>query len=187
MAAITDADIAHIQSTYPLLNIKPLNGQQERFILMILRGLNPPAAEKAVGYKRGSGTALLAKPEVKAILEYYRQYALKDIKVTRDTLTEMLFEAHAKAGSATEEIMAIRELGKMHDTYESDKRKGVNIKQTIVKGGITNIKQIERLGDADLAELAGLPSLDPEPSNRNPVVIDAETGDIEDLDDDGAQ
>jgi len=169
---VTAADLAHIQSTYPYLNVKPLTPQQERFILFLLRGLSVTAAERAVGYASGYGRNLLKEEHVQKILEYYKEHEFKDIRVSRDTLTTLLFEAHAKSATATEEIAAIRELGKMHDVYESDKRKGINVNTNIVN--ITNAKQVERLDDAQLLELAGFTSLDPVPTAREPVTIDVE-------------
>jgi len=176
---INAADLAHIQSTYPLLNIKPLTPQQERFLLLILRGMNVRAAERGAGYAEGSGSALLNQPHVEKILDYYREHEFKDIRVTRDGLTQLLFEAHAKAGCATEEIMAIKEIGKMHDLYEGDKHKGIKIQQNTLnmngKQVVTNTKQVERLSESELLQLCAFESLEPVPVSREaPRFEDAE-------------
>jgi hypothetical protein len=174
-ALINDADMAHIQSTYPYLDIKPLTSQQERFILLLLRGLSVAAAERGVGYAEGRGKLTLKLDNVQKILEYYKQHEFKEIRVTRDSLTQLLFEAHAKSANATEEIMAVREIGKMHDLYEGDKHKGTTIQNNTQINNITSQRQVERLTDEQLMQLAGMQSLDPVRVPREtPVTIDHE-------------
>lgn len=176
------ADYAEIQSTYPLLNIRPLTNQQERFLLLLLRGMSVSAAEKGVGYSSGFGRTTMENENFRAVLDYFRAKELNEARVTRDGLTQLLFEAHAKAANATEEVIAIREIGKMHDLYESDKHKGIKIQNNVNVGGQanggmpTNEKQIERMNDNDLMRIANFGTrLEPVPvAKRIPETIDVE-------------
>lgn len=153
-ALVPDAEIAYLQSVYPLAGIAPLTGQQEQFIMHYMRGQSIAAAERAAGYAPGRGKQLLGQPSIQAVIEHLREKTFKDIRVDRETLTQMLFEAHAKSANSMEEIAAIRELGKMHDLYEDAKNKGTKIQVNIDKS-VTNIKQIERATDEELLKLAG--------------------------------
>ena len=158
---MSDADMSHLQSMYPYLNIQPLTSQQERFLLAILRGASVDSAEQAVGYTRGGGRRVLANESVAKILEYFRQHTFKDIRVTRDSLTNMLLEAHAKAANATEEVIAIREMGKMHGLYESDNQRATKVinQSLTINNTPQNAKQMERLSTAELLKLAELPDV----------------------------
>jgi phage terminase small subunit len=161
-AIISDADISYLQQIYPMEGVVPLTGQQEQFLMHYMKGQSVAAAERAVGYAPGTGKKLLTQENVLVILEHLRSKAFDDIRVTREVLTQMLFEAHGKSATATEEINAIKELGKMHDMYEVDKRHQGNVTNVLVDKRVTNVKQIERASEADLLLLAGDSiSLDP--------------------------
>jgi len=153
-ALVSDSEIAYLQSLYPLADIPALTGQQEQFLMHYLRGQSIAAAERAAGYAPGRGKTLLAKESVQHILKHLRDKEFKDIRVDREVLTQMLFEAHQKSANATEEVMAIRELGKMHDLYEDAKHKG-NTTNVLIDKSVTNIKQIERASEDELMKIAG--------------------------------
>ncbi|CAM3845506.1 hypothetical protein [Parendozoicomonas haliclonae] len=150
---IPDAEIAEIQSLYPYLKVKPLTGQQEQLVMFVMRGLSIPAAAEQAGYRSAEKARQIVKREdVQAIMSYLRERHFQDTRVTRDLLTGMLFEAHSKSETATEEVMCIRELGKMHEIYPDSKR---NLVETNTKGEVTNIKQVRRMSDEELLKLAG--------------------------------
>jgi len=148
--SITAGDIAYLQSCYPHADITPLTAQQEQFVLYALRGLTPSQAAKAAGYKSHahSGRSLMAQEKIQALLGHLRSEELDNIKVTRDKLTIMLFEAHRKSATSTEEIAAVRELGKMHGLYEPEKVQTQSLH-------LHKVEQLERLDDAELVKLAG--------------------------------
>ena len=150
---IPESEIAYLQSVYPLEDIKPLTRQQEMFVMHYLKGQSVASAARAAGYAPTVARRLMNQQNVKRIIEHMRDKTLRDIRVTRETLTEMLFEAHSHAETSTEEVNAIRELGKMHGLYESDSQKATKIIQGDVN--VTNIKHIERASDAELMDLAG--------------------------------
>ena len=148
--SITAGDIAYLQSCYPHADITPLTAQQEQFVLYVLRGFTPSQAAKAAGYKsyNQSGSSLMKMDKIQAILGHLRSEELDNIKVTRDKLTIMLFEAHRKSATATEEITAVRELGKMHGLYEPEKVQTQSMHYH-------KVEQLERLDDSELVKLAG--------------------------------
>ena len=65
----------------------------------------------------------------------------------------MLFEAYYKAGSTLEEVAAIKEIGKLNGLYESDKQKGSTTTVNVV-GQVNNVKQLERMSENQLLNLA---------------------------------
>lgn len=152
-ALVTAADISTIQSLYPWLEIRPLTSQQEQFLMYHLRGMSVAEASRAVGYTSpDTGRRLLAEDRVKVILEYMREREFADVRVSLETLTAMLFEAHRKAATATEEIAAIRELGKLHALYP-EIRKGGDVNIQINHNNPTE-KQLARMSTEELLRLA---------------------------------
>lgn len=152
---VTQRDIDYLQSLYPTAGIAPLTSQEEVFLMHYLRGQSTKAAEEAAGMAAGRGKKLLGRENVQKVLEFVTEQHLTDVRVTRDTLTQMLFESHAKSANATEEVMCIRELGKMHGLYESDKQRATKINQFNGDVQVNNVKQIERASEDELLRLAG--------------------------------
>ena len=72
-----------------------------------------------------------------------------DAGVTRDQLTNLLLESHRKSANATEEIMAIREIGKINGLYEDGKTPSLVINNNYFE------KQLDELSDEDLLQLSG--------------------------------
>lgn len=127
--------------------------------MLYVKGYSKTKAATEAGYKStGHVTKLLSSEEGKAILEYFREKLLEPINITRELLTTMLLEAHKKSATATEEVAVIRELGKMHDVYEDSKQNRQNKagSLSLVQNNlsITNVKQLDRLSDEELMQLA---------------------------------
>lgn len=121
--------------------------EQERQALHYLsRGFSKAAAAKAAGLP---SSAVFERAHVQEALSDMNTEVTAEIKVTRDTLTQMLFESHRKSATATEEIAAAREIGKLHGLYESDKMQQTNINVNV-------IEQIESLPVGELLELANM-------------------------------
>lgn len=173
-ALVTAADIATIQSLYPWLEIRPLTSQQEQFLMYHLRGMSVAEACRAVGYSSSdTGRRLLAEERVQVILEYMRAREFNDVQVSLETLTAMLFEAHRKSATATEEIAAIRELGKLHAIYP-EVRRGADVTLVQINNHPTE-RQLARMSTEELMKLA-------EPALagllEQPQPIDEDTSDI---------
>lgn len=155
MSAIIDPnDVAYLRSVYPLIDFKPLTPQQEKAILYVLRGQRPAEAARMAGYASASAVLnLLNQESTKAVMTYLRDREFTDIRVTRDTITQMFFDAYHKAATAGEMVMATREIAKLHALYPDSKPTVViNAGQ-----GATieiNAKKAERMSDEELLKLA---------------------------------
>lgn len=159
---VTEGDIAYIKSEYPDEKIEMPTVRQQRALMLHLRGLNRKSISKAIGeefeeYKTtNSVVAWLKSPTALALVDMFRARELKDVRASRDHLTELLFQSYHKAGSALEEVAAIREIGKMHGLYKEEEMKvqaraGVIINQT---KNVTNIRQLEKLSEDELMQIA---------------------------------
>jgi len=72
----------------------------------------------------------------------------QEFEITKNQLNLLLLEAHKKSATATEEVAAIRELGKINGLYEKTEPDiTINIQQ--------NVHKLEVLSDAELLRLAG--------------------------------
>ena len=72
----------------------------------------------------------------------------QEVVITRGQLNLLLLEAHKKSANSTEEVAAIRELGKINGLYEKEAPViNINIHQ--------DMKKLEVMSDADLLNLAG--------------------------------
>lgn len=159
-AYITDADLAELRAMYPLNNF-PANlsftTQEEKFILYYMRGLNPEASAVAVGLEPAAGKALLQAEAVQLVISYLREKEFNEVRISRDKLNSMLLDAHSHAQNTMEEVAAIRELGKMNDLYADAKHRGSRVQVNIGSqvNNVKNVKQIEKMDDQQLIELAG--------------------------------
>ena len=169
---VSEADLSLVDALTAYTRSDALTFQEQRFVMFCLKGLQPVAAARAAGYKGDfDGPKLLLKKKIRQAMQNVTEYELHDTRVTREKLTHMLFEAHSHAANATEEINAIRELGKMHGTYEATK-----IAQTIdVTAKVSSVKQLEQLDDNQLAKIAGeKPLFDPEDAIEGVFTEEAE-------------
>lgn len=131
-----------------------LTAQEEHYVQMRVRGLNPNAAAKASGYTNvmKSVAELHQRPEIDEAIVFYRE-ASKQAAIragaiaefTKDDATRLYLEAHAKSANSTEEIKAVDSLVKLHGLAEPEKR-------TIE---ITSREQMETMDDAALLEITG--------------------------------
>lgn len=168
-AIIHPAELARIQTAYPLLDVDPLTSQEEQFVLFKSRGLSPVVAARAAGYTPQQGAELMTEPNIIAMIDYMAAVNNREVSITKDMLNVMLLEAHRKSATSTEEIMAVRELGKINDLYPTEKRR---LEIAPAPENVTK-KQIESMTDAQLMALTG-------------VVIDLPDADFEEVNDDGA-
>lgn len=135
------------------LNVAPsarfLTAQQKLFVTAFARGLSIGAAARHAGCAVGTAKEWLELSEVQEALAVLREqmHAELGTAVTRENLTMMLFEAHRKAGTATEEIAAIKEIAKLNGIYEPERKE-------IVVTNITRIEQLQNLSDEELLRLA---------------------------------
>ncbi|HIG43913.1 MAG TPA: hypothetical protein EYQ14_25785 [Gammaproteobacteria bacterium] len=133
-----------------------LTQQQERFVFLVSSGVPAKAALAGAGYgKTVTPSSILRLEAVKKSLQFVKEQEANQIFVNRDKLTTMLFAAHAKSINATEEISAIRELGKLHDVYEQAKEDRKSTLHTAVQ---INHNNVAKLSDQELLKIAQMAS-----------------------------
>lgn len=131
--------------------IEPLTRQEDRYIRAWISGM-PPV--DAIDYA-GLPADWAPTPGVEAAIHAFRQAEVNASLITKERLTIMFLESHAKASQVSDEINAAKELGKLHGLYESDK-------QRLDKHGSTTVNVIhsaahlERLTDAELLSKANI-------------------------------
>jgi phage terminase small subunit len=134
---------------------KQLTAQEIRFVTLVMRGIRPNTAGQQAGYGQNTGSSLMKQPHIAATIERLREAVLQGVglTVTRENLTVMLFESHAKAATATEEVTAIREIAKINGIYDQ--------KITVRHEGVPRLDQLERLSTEELLKRSelGLESL----------------------------
>ena len=74
-----------------------------------------------------------------------------EIIVTRDQMTLLMLESHKKSINAAEEILALKEIAKLHRLYETTPLVQINNIMQVA----TNQKKLETMSDDDLLQLAG--------------------------------
>jgi len=152
-AFFTEGDINYLRSLYPEADIKEPTKQQEQLISHYFRGKSIAAAAKAAGYKSSMSAREFIESEGGVLLmRMLRDREFDDIRVDIETLTGMFFEAYNLAATSAEKIAATRELGKLHGIYPDSKRPDIVINNPQF---IASQKNIQRLTDAQLAEMAG--------------------------------
>ena len=155
---IAPQDLEYLRGMYPDLNIPPLHSQYERALLNLMRGNYTPAeAALSAGFSSPAPFIEFVKSPVgTAIIEYVRQRDLRDTRVTRTTLTDMLFEAYYLAGSAAEKIMAVKELGRLHGLTQPGNSVQVSVTQQSGNGNSVTVtsKKLQQMSDEDLLQMA---------------------------------
>ena len=145
--------VAHDYSAdYSALGIR-LSSQEEYYVMLRVRGVNPSAAARSAGFKApAKAVAELAENQgITQAIAYFREMARSQavaagaIEFTKDDATALYMEAHAKSATATEEIKAVDSLVKLHGLLAPDK----------VEVTITRRDQLESLSDEKLLEMSG--------------------------------
>lgn len=124
-----------------------LTQQEKAFVFNFVRTRSIPAAADVSGIPKADALVLLEQDKIKNACEFYDEATVSKIKVDRNKLTNMLFEAHRHSATATEEIAAIREIGKMNGLYEPEKT-------VAITANYTKVEQMESLSDEELLELS---------------------------------
>ena len=148
----TDEDRARMQSHYPYTDIKlnQLSVQEERLVLLYLRGMSKAAAGRAAGYADIEHVYKVFKREpVQRLLDHMRNEMREDVKFDRTVATTMYMEAHRKSANATEEVKCVDSLCRLHGLVGPEKGVQVNI-------NMDSVEQLERLPDSELLKIAGV-------------------------------
>lgn len=120
--------------------------QEKQALHYLAHGFSRAAAARAAGFKDAK---VFEREHVANAAAQMNANAMTEVKITRDTVALMFLEAHRKSATATEEIAAARELGKLFGLYEPEQvhKKVVNVHV---------IEEIEHLPTNELLELADM-------------------------------
>lgn len=130
-----------------------LNDRERIFVEGILRGMSQVASATAAGYKAPTDSSqdLLKKPRIIAAIEKGRELSIQATGITREKLSDMLMSAYMGASTAAEQVMAVRELGKLHGLYAAQK---VEVGHTHKLEAKDAVKQLQSMSSEQLLKLA---------------------------------
>lgn len=150
------------------LELEPFTAQEEHFVTLLLQGMSLEVAREQTAVGPRKARKLIADPRYKAIAEYCEAYLSHGELVTREKLTAMLMDAHRHASNALEEVAVVRELGKLHGLYESDRiaakkahvhlhaHRGAEASSAVEMANAEAArKRLEQLSDSELLAMIG--------------------------------
>jgi len=153
---IPEGDFDHVHNAAVMAELD-FTPQQERFITLRCHGFGLLQAARYAGMDPDTARNFQGLLKVQRLMEQMRDMYDEAVHITRATVTVMLMEAHRKAATATEEIAAARELGKLHGLYKSDSQKGTNITNNTQINGDVQVngqKRFERMSTDELLRIA---------------------------------
>lgn len=125
-----------------------LDDRQRIYVESKLRGMTNRAAAAAAGMSESEAVNISRTEDVRQALETGRQASIKATGMDREKITEMLMDAYRAAESATEMVMAARELGKLHGVYAAQK-----VEHTHEVTKVTKFEQLKQLSNEDLERI----------------------------------
>lgn len=153
-ASSTDLVSAHteFQSHVPYmgLTLNDLTVQQEKLVTLMASGMTIAAAGRGAGYKDYQGALTASKrPAVQQALQYFREQMREELKFDRKNAHMMYMDAYNSAANATEMKNTVDSLVKLHGLTAPENATQININLNATS------KQLERLTDEELLEIAG--------------------------------
>jgi len=127
-----------------------LTDQQRIYVEQRLCGLSQVAAATAAGYAdpRRKAYDVENTPRVVDALRKAREVTAKKVQYTREKAHEQLHEAYRNATTAAEQVMAVRELIKLHGVAAPE--------QVEVKHTHKHDHELRFMDDQQLLEIAGI-------------------------------
>ena len=150
----TDLVSAHTEfqslTPYMGLSLNELTVQQEKLVMLMASGMTIAAAGRGAGYASYQ-TALDAakRPAVKKALDYFREQMREEVRFERQNAHMMYMEAYTASATATEMKNTVDSLVKLHGLTAPDNATQININLN------TSAKQLERMTDEELLQIAG--------------------------------
>jgi len=121
---------------------------QRRYVEGRLQGLAPMAASRAAGAKATCPTQLEKNPKVQAAIRFCVQQSAGDVTLmTKSDVMVGMLDAVSAAATASELVMAWRELGKLIGAYEPEKK--------ILEIHDYTRDELKTMSDDDLIRLSG--------------------------------
>lgn len=135
---------------YMGLTLNALTVQQEKLVSLISSGMTIAAAGRGAGYASYKTALEAAKNEnVQKALQYFREQMREEVKFERQNAHSMYMEAYTSSATATEMKNTVDSLVKLHGLNAPESAVQVNVNLN------TTAKQLERLSDEELLEIAG--------------------------------
>src|SRR5882757_5413127 len=97
--------------------LEELDDRERVFVESRLRGLNIRQASAAAGVTHQMGSVIAARPEVVLAMAHGHEISARETGMTREKINEMLLDAYRNATNTIEQVMAARELAKLHGLY----------------------------------------------------------------------
>lgn len=128
--------------------LQMLEPKEQIYLEARLNGSPPVAAARVAGYKEPEFQAqrLESDERMHTAIKYSLRVRVNELQFTRDDVIRGLYEAVQNAATATEQVMAWREIAKILGHYAPTKH----------QFDIAKKEQLERLGDEELAEMAAI-------------------------------
>ena len=133
---------------YAGLNLNELTSQQETYVLARVGGMNMKASARAAGYSERSVYDVEKSPAVQKAIEYFREQNREEVRFELADAHHMYMSAYRASANATEMKNTTDSLVKLHGVSKEEQTPLVNIQ-------INGSKQLERMTDEELLELAG--------------------------------
>ena len=135
---------------YMGLTLNALTVQQEKLVTLISSGMTIAAAGRGAGYSSYATAHEASKnPSVLKALQYYREQMREQVKFERQNAHIMYMDAYQASATATEMKNTVDSLVKLHGLATPDQAVQVNVNLNATS------KQLERLSDEELLEIAG--------------------------------
>ena len=119
-----------------------LSAPMMKFASLVIAGERPQQAAISAGYEGKRAANLLRARRIQAFIAEEQNHYREKHRLEREQLVQMLLAAHCRATSATEEIAAIRELGRLLGLYP------------VTKKSVKKVHHIEELSDNELLKIA---------------------------------
>lgn len=135
---------------YMGLHLNELTVQQEKLVMLMASGMTVAAAGRGAGYA-SYATALDAakRPAVKKALQYFREQMREEVRFERQNAHMMYMEAYNASATATEMKNTVDSLVKLHGLTAPENATQININLN------ATAKQLERMSDEELLQIAG--------------------------------
>lgn len=147
----TDID-PHVefQSHLPYMgvNLNELTTQQETYVLSRAAGMTIAAAGRAAGYQERAAYDVEKREAVSKAIQYFREQNRREVQFDIVDAHNMYLSAYRASANATEMKNTTDSLVKLHGVAKEETKPLVNIQ-------INGSKQLERMTDEELLELAG--------------------------------
>lgn len=128
-----------------------LDDKERVYVQSRLAGMSQIASAAAAGLPRQNTERYEKKGSIAAALAKGREISIQQTGITREKVSEMLMDAYRSAATATEMVMAARELGRLHGVYAPQK---VDVEVEHRLKHVKTEQDLKRLKTADLLKLA---------------------------------